>query len=388
VNVRAPGRVGLRPRLTAVCTAVVALVSALLLWLGWLLVGGVAQAPSLPPGSMVRVGDRMVPSEQVSAAVGAAARDEVLRAGLIAYPLVVVAAALVSWWLVGRVLGPLHAVTATARRLSVESLDTRTGVRDARGEVAELAAGFDAMLDRLQAAFEAQRRFVANASHELRTPLSVLRTEVDVTLSDPAADVEELRRMGAVVRDATRRADDLVAGLLLLARAESGAELSERVPLDLADLVVPALAAVRADASARGLRVLLRTAPAPTHGDAVLVERVVGNLLENAVRHNVTGGWLEVCTGPASADGAEGAELRVASSGPEVAPDRVDELFEPFRRGPVERTGAARGSGLGLSIVRAVVLAHGGAVAARPVVGGGLSVTVRLPPQDPESPHS
>ena len=327
----------------------------------------------------------MVPSEQVSAAVGAAARDEVLRAGLIAYPLVVVAAALVSWWLVGRVLGPLHAVTATARRLSVESLDTRTGVRDARGEVAELAAGFDAMLDRLQAAFEAQRRFVANASHELRTPLSVLRTEVDVTLSDPAADVEELRRMGAVVRDATRRADDLVAGLLLLARAESGAELSERVPLDLADLVVPALAAVRADASARGLRVLLRTAPAPTHGDAVLVERVVGNLLENAVRHNVAGGWLEVCTGPASADGAEGAELRVASSGPEVAPDRVDELFEPFRRGPVERTGAARGSGLGLSIVRAVVLAHGGAVAARPVVGGGLSVTVRLPPQDPES---
>jgi signal transduction histidine kinase len=384
VNVRAPGRtglrVGLRPRLTAVCTAVVALVSALLLWLGWLLVGGVAQAPSLPPGSMVRVGDRMVPSEQVSAAVGAAARDEVLRAGLIAYPLVVLAAALVSWWLVGRVLGPLHAVTATARRLSVESLDTRTGVRDARGEVAELAAGFDAMLDRLQAAFEAQRRFVANASHELRTPLSVLRTEVDVTLSDPAADVEELRRMGSVVREATRRADDLVAGLLLLARVESGAELSERAPLDLADLVVPALAAVRADATARGLRVLLRTAPAPTYGDPVLVERVVGNLLENAVRHNVAGGWLEVCTGPAEA--GDGAELRVASSGPDVAPDRVDELFEPFRRGPVERTGGARGAGLGLSIVRAVVLAHGGAVAARPVVGGGLSVTVRLPPTD------
>jgi signal transduction histidine kinase len=299
----------------------------------------------------------------------------VLRAGLVAFPLVVVAAALVSWWLVGRVLGPLHAVTATARRLSVESLDTRTGVRDARGEVAELAAGFDAMLDRLQAAFEAQRRFVANASHELRTPLSVLRTEVDVTLSDPAADVEELRRMGAVVRDATRRADDLVAGLLLLARVESGAELGDRAPLDLGDMVVPALAAVRADATARGLRVLLRTTAAPTHGDPVLLERVVGNLVENAVRHNVAGGWLEVCT--AALEG--GVELRVASSGPEVPPDRVDELFEPFRRGPVARTGAARGAGLGLSIVRAVVLAHGGAVEARPVVGGGLSVTVTLP---------
>ncbi len=372
---RAPSGVGLRPRLTVVCTGVVALVSALLLWLGWLLVGGLAQVPSLPPGSTVRVGGRLVPSEQVSAAVGAAARDEVLRAGLIAYPLVVVAAAIVSWWLVGRVLGPLHAVTATARRLSVESLDTRTGVRDARGEVAELAAGFDAMLDRLQAAFEAQRRFVANASHELRTPLSVLRTEVDVTLSDPAADVEELRRMGAVVRDATRRADDLVAGLLLLARVESGAELGERAPLDLADMVVPALAAVRADATARGLRVLLSTVAAPTHGDPVLLERVVGNLVENAVRHNIAGGWLEV--GTAAVDG--GAELRVASSGPEVPADRVDELFEPFRRGPVERTGAARGAGLGLSIVRAVVLAHGGTVAARPVVGGGLSVTVLLP---------
>lgn len=371
----------MRPRLTAVCTGVVALVGALLLWLCWLLVGGVAQAPTLPPGSAVRVGGHVVPSEQVSAALGAAARDEVLRAGLVAFPLVIVAAALVSWWLVGRVLGPLHAVTATARRLTVESLDTRTGVLDARGEVAELAAGFDAMLDRLQAAFEAQRRFVANASHELRTPLSVLRTEVDVTLSDPAADVEELRRMGAVVRDATRRADDLVEGLLLLARAESGAELGERAPLELADMVAPALAAVRAEVTARGLRVLLRTASAPTHGDPVLVERVVGNLLENAVRHNVAGGWLEVCTATTGEGTAEGgAELRVASSGPEVAADRVDELFEPFRRGPVERTGAARGAGLGLSIVRAVVLAHGGSVAARPVVGGGLSVTVRLPP--------
>jgi signal transduction histidine kinase len=265
----------------------------------------------------------------------------------------------------------------------VESLDTRTGLRDAQGEVADLAAGFDAMLDRLQAAFDAQRRFVANASHELRTPLSVLRTEVEVTLSDPAADVDELRRMGAVVRDATRRADDLVAGLLLLAQTE-GAGLADVRPVDLADTVGPALSLVRAESTGRGLRVQVHTAPAPTHGDPALLERVAGNLLENAVRHNVAGGWVEVCT---STSGA-GAELRVASSGPEIAGDRVAELFEPFRRGPVERTGAARGSGLGLSIVRAVVLAHGGAVAARPVVGGGLSVTVRLPPQDPESPHS
>jgi signal transduction histidine kinase len=367
--------VGLQPRLTLVCTVVVAVVSALLLWLGWLLVGGVARSvPSLPPGTTVRVGNVSVPAERLNDAIGAAARADVLRAGLIAFPLVVAAAAVVSWVLVGRVLGPLHAVTATARRLTVESLDTRTGLQDARGEVAELAAGFDAMLDRLQAAFDAQRRFVANASHELRTPLSVLRTEVDVTLSDPEADAAELRRMAAVVREATRRADDLIAGLLLLARTES-AGLAEVRPVDLADVTVPALAAVRAEAGRRGLRVQVQTAPAPTVGDPVLLERVAGNLVENAVRHNVTGGWLEVCTG--TVDGS--VRLQVSSSGAEIPGDRVAELFEPFRRGPVARTADTPGSGLGLSIVRAIVQAHGGRVWAEPVAGGGLKVTVELP---------
>jgi signal transduction histidine kinase len=369
---------GLRPRLTLLSTALVALVSALLLWLGWLLVGGVAGAvPSLPPGSTVRVGGLDVPAEQVSAAVGDAMRAEVLRAGLIAYPLVVTAAGVVSWWLVGRVLSPLHAVTATARRLSVESLDTRLDLRDARGEVAELAAGFDAMLDRLQAAFDAQRRFVANASHELRTPLSVLRTEVDVTLADPDVDVDELRRMGGVVREATRRADELIAGLLLLARSEAPSAVDPAAvrPVDLADVVVPALAAVRADAIRRGLRIRECRSPAPTVGDPVLLERVAGNLVENAVRHNVAAGWVEVTTGTRG----PAAELCVTSSGAEIAADRVDELFEPFRRGPVQRTAGTPGSGLGLSIVRAVVHAHGGTVAAEPVPGGGLAVTVHLP---------
>jgi len=320
------------------------------------------------------VGDVAVPAEQLQDAVGAAARADVLRAGLIAFPLLVVAAAVVSWVLVGRVLGPLHAVTATARRLTVESLDTRTGVHDARGEVAELAAGFDAMLDRLQAAFDAQRRFVANASHELRTPLSVLRTEVDVTLADPAADVTELRRMAAVVRQATRRADDLIAGLLLLARTE-GAELADVRPVDLAALAGPALAAVRADVASRGLRVQVRAAPAPTRGDPVLLERVAGNLLENAVRHNVTGGWVDVCTGVR--DGSP--ELRVTSSGPLIPAERVPELFEPFRRGPVERTADTPGSGLGLSIVRAVVQAHGGIVRGEPVTLGYTTIAGFVP---------
>ncbi|MFC5139411.1 sensor histidine kinase [Actinomycetospora rhizophila] len=356
-------------------TGLVALVAVLLVWLGWVLVGEVAAGvPQLPPDTPVIVDGVSVPAGQLADALTKSARVEVLRLGSVAFAMVVVAAAIVSWVLVRRVLRPLHDVTATARRLSAESLDARIGVTGPRDEVAELAATFDAMLDRLQAAFDAQRRFVANASHELRTPLAVLRTEVDVTLADPDADVTELRRMGEVIRDATRRAEDLVAGLLLLARTEA-AETVAADPVDLAETVPGALDAVRAEARDRGLTVRTDLAPAAVAGDAALLGRVAGNLLENAVRHNVEGGWLAVRTGVE--DGH--AVLAVASSGPVVAPAMVAELFEPFRRG-AGRTGS--GTGLGLSIVRAVAQAHGGRAQAEPVEGGGLAVSVLLPSQD------
>jgi signal transduction histidine kinase len=365
---------GLRVRLTVLCTVLAALVSALLLWLGWLLVGRVVRAvPALPPGTTVQVGSLSVPADALGQALADAARSDVLHTGLVAFPLVVAAAALLSFVVVGRVLRPLRVVTGTARRLSAESLDERIALGGRHGEVTELADSFDAMLDRLNAAFETQRRFVANASHELRTPLAVMRTEVDVTLADPAADVLELRRMAEVVRGATYRADALVQGLLLLARTEVGRS-TPAVELDLAQLVRPALAAVRSEADERRLRVRLRTDAAPTQGDPALLERVVGNLVENAVRHNVEGGWLEVHTGLAT----EGyAELRVSSSGAPVDERTLEELFEPFRRGIQRASGT--GSGLGLSIVRAVVSAHRGTVVAACVTGGGLTVTVHLP---------
>jgi signal transduction histidine kinase len=370
---------GLRLRLTVLCTVLAALVSALLLWLGWLLVGGVVSAvPALPPGTTVRVHDQAVPAEALGRALADAARADVLRTGLVAFPLVVAAAAVVSFLAVGRVLRPLRQVTGTARRLSAESLDERIALPGSHGEVTELADSFDAMLDRLHAAFEMQRRFVANASHELRTPLAVMRTEVDVTLADPGADVVELRRMAEVVRGATYRADALVQGLLLLARTEAGVAGPER-RVDLGELVRPALAAVRGEADERRLRVQLRTQPAPTVGDPALLERVVGNLVENAVRHNVEGGWLEVAT---RVGVAGQPELRVTSSGAVVTDARLNELFEPFRRGASRASGT--GSGLGLSIVRAVVSAHHGTVSAAPVDGGGLAVTVRLRPAGPE----
>ncbi len=365
---------GLRARLTLLATGLSAVVSALLLWLGWLLVGGVVAAvPDLPAGSTVKVDGVPVAADRLGAALQEAARERVLQAGSVAFLLAVTATVLLAWVITGQVLRPLQEVTATARRLSAESLDERLRLPGPRDEVAELADTFDAMLDRLQAAFQAQRRFVANASHELRTPLAVLRTEVEVTLADPAADEAELRRMATVIRDATLRAEQLVDGLLVLARTE-GSTLRAREPADLATLAAAALRIIAPEAGSRGLRVTTRMAPALTVGDPPLLERVVGNLVENAVRHNVCGGWVEVCTAPAG----QQATLQVSSSGGVVASGAVAALFEPFHRGGVART-SHDGAGLGLSIVHAVVAAHGGTVHAEPVPGGGLAVTVHLP---------
>ena len=205
----------------------------------------------------------------LSDALAAQARENVLRAGLIAFLCVVVAAAVLAWTFTGRVLRPVHDVTNAARRLSAESLGERLRLDGPRDEVAELADTFDEMLDRLQAAFEAQRRFVANASHELRTPLSVVRTELDVTLADPDADVAELRRMAAWCVRAGERAEHLVSALLLLARTD-GIGLAVRELVDLAAIVDSAWKAVRAEAEGRQLRTSFRTAPAPAVGDPAL----------------------------------------------------------------------------------------------------------------------
>ncbi|SHG10650.1 hypothetical protein SAMN05444320_106392 [Streptoalloteichus hindustanus] len=365
---------GLRLRMTLVATGLVAGASALLLWLGWLLVGGVVAAvPRLPDGSRVRVDGHEIPADQLGVVLGRHAREQVLTSGLVAFLCVVAATAILAWVFTGRVLAPVHEVTETARRLSAESLGERIRLEGPRDEVAELADTFDQMLDRLQATFDSQRRFVANASHELRTPLAVIRTELDVTLSDPDADTEELRRMAGVVRDAAMRAEQLVEALLLLARTDA-AGLAVHEPVDLAAVVASAWRGARADAQRRGLRLSFDTRPALAVGDPALLERVAGNLLENAVRHNVDGGWLTVRTEA----GPGWSRLEVASSGPVIPPERVTELFEPFRRGVVARTGKS-GAGLGLSIVRAAVAAHGGRLRAAPVAAGGLAVSVELP---------
>jgi hypothetical protein len=228
------------------------------------------------------------------------------------------------------------------------------------------------MLGRLDAAFETQRRFVANASHELRTPLAIARTEVDVALADPDTAPDELRAMAGRVLEANQRSERLIEGLLTLARSER--QLRAREPVDLSVAAADALEVAAREVERLGLRVSRMLGAAPVAGDRALLERLVANLVENAVRHNRPGGWVEVDTGRAGPL----AVVRVANGGPPIPPDQVATLFEPFRRLEADRTGSDRGAGLGLSIVKAVAAAHGGRATARPLEDGGLEVTVEL----------
>jgi signal transduction histidine kinase len=281
------------------------------------------------------------------------------------------------WVVAGRVLRPLQRITATAKRLSERTLHQRIALDGPDDELKELADTFDGLLARLDAAFDAQRRFAANASHELRTPLAISRTEVDVALADPATPNAELRAMAERVRDATGRSERLIEGLLTLAHSEQAPRVWE--PADLADAAAGALEHTRRQDQdgAAGLRLASQLGPAPVAGDPALLERMVANLVENAVRHNQPPGWLEVATG--TSDGR--AFVQVANGGQEIPTDQVESLFEPFRRlhGRVASASAVRGAGLGLSIVRSVARAHGGDAHAIALAGGGLQVTVRLP---------
>jgi signal transduction histidine kinase len=287
---------------------------------------------------------------------------------------------LLGWAVAGRVLRPLQRITATAQRVSQDNLDERIGLEGPRDELKELADTFDGMLERLSGAFASQRRFVANASHELRTPLSVIRTEVDVTLADPDATNAELRSMGETVRDATIATERLIQALLTLARSEGG--IVRRDAADLADGARVALAHAAQEAADLHLEMRSDLGPAPVQGDRPLLERLVGNLVENAVRHNRPGGMVEVRT--AQAAGRSVVEVR--NDGALVPADAVASLLEPFQR--LDRGARGDGAGLGLSIVRSVAEAHGGSVELRARPSGGLVVRVSLPAREGAKPDT
>ena len=287
--------------------------------------------------------------------------------------LMALGAGLCGWLLAARMLKPLRDITGAARRLSAENLHERIKLEGPRDELKELADTFDSMLGRLDAGFSSQRRFVANASHELRTPLAIMRAQIDVALSDPAVTRSELIATSRVVHDAVDRGERLMDGLLVLARSDRGLDAAE--PVDLAEAAARAMDQVSAAAAERGIRLRCALKPAAVRGDQSLLDRMVANLLENAVAYNVPSGWVDVWT----SNGSDRARLRVANSGPRVPPEQVTSLFEPFRRLSRDRTGSGRGAGLGLSIVRSVARAHGGDARARPRTSGGLTVEVELP---------
>jgi signal transduction histidine kinase len=278
----------------------------------------------------------------------------------------------VGWLVAGRALRPVHAITGAARRASEENLGERLALDGPPDELKELADTYDAMLARLDAAFASQRRFVANASHELRTPLTVMRTAIDVTLAKPGRTPAQLEDMAAEVRGAVDRAEALIEALLTVARSDRGTAAVE--PADLAVLAEDALDAAAPAIRAGSLRLETSLQTAPTQGDLVLLDRLVANVVDNAVRHNAAGGWIQVATGTRNGQ----AFLTVTNGGPVIAEDMTPLLFEPFRR-LCDPAGSVPGTGLGLSIVRSVATAHQGTVAARSRPAGGLDVTVLLP---------
>jgi signal transduction histidine kinase len=303
-------------------------------------------------------------------------RDEALHQlwtkSLIALGIIAVLTFGLAWILAGRMLRPVHKITSTARRLSGSTLHERIGMTGPRDELKDLADTFDQMLERLDTAFTAPKEFVANASHELRTPLTIIRTEMDVAMSDPNLSAEQLQEMGSAITQAVDRSEDLIDGLLVLASAERTPPLTD---LDLAEITMNEVDLASSEADALGLRLELDLQPAPVKGEKSLLQRMAGNLVENAVRHNKPDGWFSVKT---SLENGR-AILEVANSGSIVSPDDADRLFERFYRPDKSRSRKTGGFGLGLSIVKSVVTALNGSIELEAPQSGGLRVTVSLP---------
>lgn len=277
------------------------------------------------------------------------------------------------WFASGRMLRPLRQMTARTRTISAGNLHERLALTGPADEFKELGDTLDQLLARLEASFEAQRRFVANASHELRTPLAVERTLIQVALADPDVSIGTLRATCEELLAAGREQEQLLDALLALAAGEHGIDRSE--PIDLAQVAGPVVRTAELQAKHAEVELSSELSSAPMTGDGALLERLIANLVDNAVHHNHPGGTVTVRT--SSEDGR--AVLSVTNSGPMVETSQVEHLFEPFQRG-AGRVAAQEGHhGLGLSIVRAIAVTHGAKISAVPNPGGGLSVTVTFP---------
>lgn len=366
-------------RLALLCGGLFLLGGAILLVINFLLVRAeLPPTPRVPPDQTADT-ELPAPSPGSDPVVGSAGTDfsqyrqEVLQtlvvqSGVALAVMAVVALAL-GWFAAVRMLRPVQEVVSTARRLEADSLHERIRMPGPRDELTELADTFDGMLDRLAASFDSQRRFVANASHELRTPLATQRAMIEIAMARRNAGTD-VRELGERLLVMNVRTESLIEGLLLLARSDRGLEHEERVRLD--EVARGVVDSRRHAAAQAGVRLEATLSPQVLSGDPILLERLVVNLVDNAITYNHTGGLVSVRTGVEAA-------LEVTNTGPQVPVDEVGGLFEPFRQLRRQRTGPGRGVGLGLSIVASIAAAHGGSVRAVPRQGGGLEMAFSVP---------
>jgi signal transduction histidine kinase len=337
-----------------------------------------------------------VPGQPVTGGASIADRQHgtdlhaLLISSAIGLAVMVVVAFALGWIVAGRALRPLHTMVTTAQAISANNLHARIGLDSPYEEFKELGATLDDLFGRLEAAFQSQRHFVANASHELRTPLTAERALLQVALADPDQSVNTLRSTCEELLTLGAAQEHLIESLLTLASSEQGVERWE--PLDVSAITAESLLVRRAAAERRGLRIEATLAEAPAAGDPRLIESLVDNLIDNAIQHNTPGGHVHVTT---SASASElGACITVRNTGPVIPPDDVERLFVPFQRLHTERTRHPDGHGLGLAIVRAITTAHGAILTARAPESGGLDVRVTFPlhrptgsPPTPVSPE-
>jgi len=379
-----------RSRLTLLYASLFALGGAALVWITYLLVAHTLHSTTdatIPRAIEPAIGKCVVAAQthggpaalnQCAALyahgvqAGASAQRSTTLTHLLTYSLLSLAgaallAAVAGWFAAGRILRPVHRLTAAARAASEQNLSQRIALQGPRDELRELADTFDTMLERLDRAFASQRQFIANAGHELRTPLTVMRTAMDVVLDQPEPTREELLSMAADVRPAVDQSERLIEVLLVLARNDRARALTE--PLDLATVAEDALEG----RAANSITTTTTLGEAPVTGDAVLLERLVANLLDNAERYNAAGGTVTIST---TTDNGTSL-VRVVNTGPVVPPDMVDRLFLPFTR--LDDRTRHDGFGLGLALVSSIATVHNGTVHATAVPAGGLDITVRLP---------
>ena len=301
----------------------------------------------------------------------------------IALAIMAVVSIALGYYVAGRVLKPLRTITSTARAITARNLDERLALTGPEDEFKALGDTLDDLLTRLQTAFDAQRHFVANASHELRTPIAWEQTLLQVALADPDASNAALREACQKVLTASKQQQHLIEALLTLATSERGLDHPE--PIDLSILADTVLLTSRPEVEQQKIEITATIDPAPTTGDPALVERLIANLIDNAVRYNTPSGHVHVQT-TTSADGH--AQLTVSNTGPAIPASEVERLFEPFQRLTTTRANGQSGYGLGLSIVQAIATAHHAQLTAQPRPGGGLTIEVSFQPRTTPSPQA